>query len=309
MSPERVAVCDLGSNSTRLLVADVEHGMVTPVLRRSVVTRLAEGVEATGRLSETATERVHHVLAGYRTLIDGCGASAAIGVLTSAVRDAADGEAFAAAVRDRHGIAARTISGETEARLTYRGAVHGRDPRRPTAVIDVGGGSTEIVVGAGGEPRAHASVQVGVVRHAERHLDDDPPTPAQLAALRADAAAAFAASMTAGAPAERGIAVAGTPTQAAAMLGTPVLSAAALEDLLARLGTLALARRREVARLDPARAPTIVAGIAILLEAMAALRLTSVEASYQDLLIGAALERSAFRWADTQFSPPDWTGV
>lgn len=306
---ERVAVCDLGSNSTRLLIADVAGEHVAPVLRRSVVTRLAEGVESTGRLSEEAIERVHRVLRDYRRLIDGCGAATAIGVLTSAVRDARDGAAFAAAVRERHGIAARTISGETEARLTYRGATAGRDASRPTAVVDVGGGSTEIVVGAGARLLVHASTQVGVVRHGERHLHDDPPSPAQVAALREDAAAAFAAALPAGTGARTGIAVAGTPTQAANVLGTGRLTRTALEDLLARLAALPLARRRQVARLDPDRAPTIVAGLAILLEAMAALELGAVEASEQDLLVGAALERSAFRSPVPHFCAPDWTSV
>ena len=143
-------------------------------------------------------ERVHAVLADYRERIDALGATVAVGVLTSAVRDAANGAEFTTEVRERHGIAARTIPGELEARLTYRGATSDLHATEPIAVIDIGGGSTEVIVGCGGELRAHVSTQVGVVRHTERHLHDDPPAPAQLAALRADAAATFAAELPAG---------------------------------------------------------------------------------------------------------------
>src|SRR4051812_43824409 len=123
----RVAVVDLGSNSTRLLIADVgADGSVTEELRRSTVTRLGQGVDTTGRLDPEAIGRVTKVLAEYRALADQAGAEATVGVLTSAVRDAANGAEFTAAVRDRYGIAARTIPGEEEARLTYAGAIAGR---------------------------------------------------------------------------------------------------------------------------------------------------------------------------------------
>jgi exopolyphosphatase/guanosine-5'-triphosphate,3'-diphosphate pyrophosphatase len=295
VSAERVAVVDLGSNSTRLLVADVHpDGRLEELERRSTVTRLGQGVEASGRLSDDAIDRVHAVLAEYRTVIDALGADVAVGVLTSAVRDAANGEAFAAAVRERHALAARTIPGELEARLTYLGATAERAGSATTAVIDIGGGSTELVVGRDRDLRFHVSTQVGVVRHTERHLPEDPPA-RHIAALREDAARTFAEHVPAGLDAESGIAVAGTATQAASMLRTTRLERGALEELLGRLASLPLADRRAVPGLDPDRAPTMPAGVAILLEAMRALELDEVEASDHDLLRGAAREHSAFR--------------
>lgn len=287
----RVAVVDLGSNSTRLLVADVEDGRITERERRGTVTRLADGLETTGRLSDDAMQRVRDVLDGYREAW--ATADVVVGVLTSAVRDAANGEAFAREIRDL-GVAARVIAGETEARLTYRGATSERDTARPTAVIDIGGGSTEIVVGRRDELRFHVSTQVGVVRHSERHLRDDPPTDDQLRALRTDVAATFASVVPGDLAVDAGIAVAGTPTVSAAILGTPMLAREDLHDLLQRLASLPLDARGRIPGLGPARAPTIVAGVAILVEALAILGLREVAASDHDILRGAALEHTAF---------------
>jgi exopolyphosphatase/guanosine-5'-triphosphate,3'-diphosphate pyrophosphatase len=224
-----------------------------------------------------------------------------VGVLTSAVRDAADGADFTDAVREHFGIAARTIAGEEEARLTFLGATSERPAAERTAVIDIGGGSTEIVVGTKGALEFHHSTQVGVVRHSERHLHSDPPTPAELAALREDAAATFAAEIPGDLAPRQGIAVAGTATQTAAMLETPALHRDELEQLLARLAAMPLAERRNVPGLDPARAPTIVAGVAILTEAMDRLGLEHVEASDHDILRGAALEHTALLESPPQF--------
>jgi exopolyphosphatase/guanosine-5'-triphosphate,3'-diphosphate pyrophosphatase len=312
VTPVRVAVVDMGSNSTRLLVADVgDDGTVTELERESIVTRLGQGVDSTGALAEEAEQRVYAALEGYRSQIERLGAEVTVGVLTSAVRDASNGEEFAQTVRDRFGIAARAIPGDEEARLSYLGATGGQAPGHPTLVIDIGGGSTELIVGDAGEMSFHVSTQVGVVRHTERHLHSDPPTAAQLAALREDAAATFAAAIpedVRSAP-ERGIAVAGTATQCAAIvLGAydrarvqgHVLERAGLEDLLARLAALPLEQRREVPGLDPERAPTIVAGAAILLEATATFGLERVEVSENDILRGAALGYTAFLGPATQ---------
>lgn len=303
MSATRVAVVDLGSNSTRLLIADVgTDRTVAEIERRSTVTRLGQGVDTTGRLDEQAMERVYAILARYREAIDAHAAAVAVGVLTSAVRDAANGAAFAEAVRTRFGIAARTIPGAEEARLTFAGATSERPASEPTAVIDIGGGSTEIVVGERGEPRFFVSTQVGVVRHTERHLHDDPPSAAQLQALREDAAATFAAQVPRDLGAAAAIAVAGTATQAAAMLGTEALAREELLTLLDRLAALPLERRRTFPGLDPERAPTIVAGVAVLLEALAALGLDAAEVSDHDILRGVALEHTAFLASPPQFS-------
>src|ERR1019366_3494569 len=151
----RIAVVDIGSNSTRLLVADVADGRVTAELeRRSKVTRLGVGVDADGRLSDEAMERVYATLEEYRSVIDERGADRALAVLTSAVRDAANGSEFAHTVEQRYGLTPHILTGDEEARLTFLGATSERDPDdpTPTLVIDIGGGSTELGIGPGHEP-------------------------------------------------------------------------------------------------------------------------------------------------------------
>jgi exopolyphosphatase / guanosine-5'-triphosphate,3'-diphosphate pyrophosphatase len=288
-----VGVVDMGSNSTRLLVADVRDGAVAALERRSIVTRLGEGLERTGALGDEAQARVLRALGEYAGLMDGHGVRTRTGVLTSAVRDAANGSAFREQVRERYGIDAEVISGDEEARLTFLGATLARPREERVLVVDIGGGSTELVVGALGAVEWHESTQVGVVRHTERHGED-------VEALRADARATIRAALPGDAPA-RVVAVAGTATMAAAMdLGLEpydpeaveghVLSAEALRDRLAQLAALPLEERRRVRGLHPDRAPTIVAGIAILLEVLAAAGADEVEVSDRDLLYGRALE-------------------
>src|SRR3954470_6245861 len=183
--PVPIAVVDLGTNSTRLLVAEVEDGRVRELERRSTVTRLGEGVDASGRLADAAMERVFATLADYRELIDRHKAERVVAVATSAVRDSANGDEFREALSERFGIDAQIISGEQEARLTFLGATAGRNPATTTLVIDIGGGSSELVIGRPGEDHDfHVSTQAGAVRQSERHLHDDPPTPEQLDALR-----------------------------------------------------------------------------------------------------------------------------
>ena len=301
----RVAVVDIGTNSTRLLVADVgADGAIEEVQRESTVTRLGEGVEATGRLGDAPRERVFAALERYAAAIreQGCEASAA--VLTSAVRDAANGAAFATAVRDRYGLKGRTLSGDEEAALTYAGATAARPAGDPTrlVVVDIGGGSTELVCGAGGAPGFHVSTQIGVVRHSERHIRSDPPTGEELAALAADVRAGLEAAVPAAvrAQTDAAVAVAGTATSCAAIdLGlerydtTKVegheLSRAKLDALLRRLAALTLAERRQVTGLHPDRAPTIVAGVIVLICALEAFGLDRVEVSDRDILWGVAL--------------------
>jgi len=301
----RIGVVDVGTNSTRLLVADVApDGQVHALDRRSVVTRLGEGVDATGRLADAAMERVFAVLADYRECLDEREAQRAVAVLTSAVRDAANGPAFQDEVRERFGLDAAVLGGDEEARLTFLGATSERDPDDPatTAVIDIGGGSTEFIVGRGRTATFHVSTQVGVVRQTERHLASDPPTRDELDALARDARE----EILEGLPddvrtgVEHAIAVAGTGTHLAAIdlalepydperIEGHVLTAARVQELLDRLAALPLAERREVRGLHPDRAPTIVAGAVVLREGMAALGLDAVEVSEHDLLRGAAL--------------------
>jgi exopolyphosphatase/guanosine-5'-triphosphate,3'-diphosphate pyrophosphatase len=299
-----VAVVDIGTNSTRLLIADVGSA-VTELRRESIVTRLGEGVDATGRLGDEPQARVFAALERYATDIaeHECEASAA--VMTSAVRDAANGAEFAATVRERFGLAGRTLTGDEEAAFTYAGATAARPPDDPTerVVIDIGGGSTELVCGARGTLAFHVSTQIGVVRHTERHLHTDPPTPAELAELAAAVGAGVAAAVPddVRARTQAAIAVAGTATSCAAIdlaletydtarIEGHVLSHARLEALLERLAALPVAERRGVTGLHPDRAPTIVAGVMILTRVLDAFGLDRVEISDRDILWGVAID-------------------
>jgi exopolyphosphatase / guanosine-5'-triphosphate,3'-diphosphate pyrophosphatase len=304
---DRIAVIDLGTNSTRLLVAEVSDGAVQSLERRSTVTRLGEGVDSSGRLSDEAMQRVLDVVEGYAKRADEHDVGARIAVATSATRDAENGPDLEQKIRDEHGFEIEIISGDEEARLTFMGATAARGGDEPTLVIDVGGGSTEFVVGAPrSEPGFHVSTNLGSVRQSERHLEHDPPTEEELDAL----AAAAREIIADGVPAEhrkevaQGIAVAGTATQLASVeLGLEpydpekvdghVLTAEACERLLASLGALPLDERKQVGGMDPDRAPTIVAGATILLAAMEAFGLEQVEVTEADILHGAALSHAA----------------
>jgi exopolyphosphatase/guanosine-5'-triphosphate,3'-diphosphate pyrophosphatase len=283
----RVGVIDVGTNSTRLLVADVEGGKLTPLERHSIVTRLGEGLERSGRLGDEPMARVRRALDEYTELMDGCDVEVRTGVLTSAVRDADNGDGFLALVRDEYGIDAETISGDDEARLTYAGATSHRDGDEPVLVLDIGGGSTELVAAGW-----HTSLQVGVVRHGERFGDD-------VEALREDIRPLIRDALPADAPTHL-VAVAGTPTQAAAMdleletydadrIEGHVLSLGTIEARLAQLRELTLEQRKQVTGLHPDRAPVIVPGLAILTEVLTAAGADRVEVSDRDLLYGRAL--------------------
>lgn len=300
----RVAVVDIGTNSTRLLLADVDpDGSVAELLRQSRVTRLGAGVDSGGGLSPEAIERTCAVLSDYRELIDRHGCEANLAVLTSAVRDASNGAAFAERVRREYRLDARTLSGDEEAQLTFLGAMSDREPSpEPTVVIDIGGGSTEFVVGHDRAAGFHVSLQAGVVRMSERHIHSDPPAPAELQRLALDTRAVYLEGLPPEerAPVRHGIAVAGTATSAAAIdqeldpydparVHRYPLLLATVEMLLARLADMTEAQRRRVVGLHPDRAPTIVAGMILLSEAMRAFELEGVEVSEHDILRGGAL--------------------
>jgi len=300
----RVAVVDIGTNSTRLLVAEVDGG-VRELGRDSIVTRLGEGVDATGRLGDAPQQRVFAALDRYAAVIRAHGAEQRTAVMTSAVRDAANGAEFAATVRERYGLAGRTLSGDEEARLTFLGATAARDraDAAPLLVIDIGGGSTELVVGAGSEVEFHASTQTGVVRHTERHIHHDPPVAGELQALAAEARASIEAAVPAATRERPGAAVAvgGTATSCAAIdlaldpydparVEGHVIARDRLEAIGGALAAIPLAERRQITGLHPDRAPTIVAGVVILLEALGGFGLDAVEISEHDILWGVALD-------------------
>lgn len=303
----RVAVVDIGTNSTRLLIAEVdpESGSLQELARDSRVTRLGQGVDASGSLAEDAVERVRGVLADYHAEIERQGCEANMAVLTSAVRDAENGAEFAERVRADFELDARVLSGDEEAQLTFLGAMSTRPEGSadvPTVVVDIGGGSTEFVIGRRRKAGFHVSLHVGVVRMSERHIHTDPPAPEELQQLAADVRRNFEEGLPA---AERqavgqAIAVAGTATSAAAIdqeldpydperVNGYRLTLGTVELLLARLADLDEAARREVVGLHPDRAPTIVAGMIVLGEAIRAFGLDEVEVSEHDILYGGAL--------------------
>jgi exopolyphosphatase/guanosine-5'-triphosphate,3'-diphosphate pyrophosphatase len=293
----------MGTNSTRLLVADVEDGEVKELERRSTVTRLGRGVDTSRQLATEAIEDVVSAVGEYITLYEPLEPDVVLALATSAVRDAENSGAFIAELRERFALNARILTGEEEARLTYVGAVAGRAPSDGTLVIDIGGGSTEIVVGSGREMAFHTSLQLGTVRHTERHIRNDPPTAPELEALAEDIRKQLFAELAAADFFEihTGIAVAGTPTSLAAIdqeldpydperVHGYVLSLDAIQHMYSMLSGKSLEERLKVPGLHPGRAPTIVAGVVILIQAMRAFGLQEIEVSEHDILYGAALE-------------------
>jgi exopolyphosphatase / guanosine-5'-triphosphate,3'-diphosphate pyrophosphatase len=300
-----VAIVDIGSNSIRLLIADktADDG-ITELDRQANVTRLGQGVDTSGRLADDAIERTYTVLADYAERMDKHDCDERIAVLTSAVRDSDNGEEFAQTIKERYGITPHVLKGDEEARLTYLGATSERDPAdtTPTLVLDIGGGSTEMIIGAGPEVRFRVSTQAGVVRQTERHLPDDPPTEQQMDALSQDVRTILADNV----PEElrsavnKGIAVAGTATSLAAIaqhldpydpekVHGYELSTDECDRILKELSAMTLQQRREVPGLHPDRAPTIIAGVLIFKQVVQLFGLKQIEVSEHDILRGAAL--------------------
>lgn len=327
----RLAVIDMGTNSTRLLVAVVKDGRVVEELEReSRVTRLGRGVDLSDQLAAEAIEETCVAVGHYVGRAEGLEVNRTEAIATSAVRDASNSDAFIAELRERFGLEARTLHGAEEARLTYLGAIAADGEAGSTLVVDIGGGSTEVVLGSGPEIEKHVSLQIGAARHSERHLREDPPSPAELEHLAASVREAIdgtaaewsrppatsnsgrnAAEDGSGANTShpsppKGIAVAGTATSLAAIdlvlepydpdaVEGHVLPLKAVQRMCSELSALPLAERQEVTGLHPDRAPTIVAGTVILIQAMRAFGLAEVTISERDLLHGAALEAAAGR--------------
>ena len=303
----RIAVVDIGTNSTRLLIADVEGTEVREVERLTTVTNLGRGVEHTGTLCSDAVEGVCGVVADYMARYQELGAERVLAIATSAVRDAVNGEAFIAELRERFDLHARLLTGEEEARLTYLGATAQRSGDETMLVFDIGGGSTELIVGSGSAVDFHTSLQAGTIRHSERHLTADPPEAHELEELADDVrnviddAVAARGGQDAG---MRAIAVAGTPTSLAAIdqelepydpsrVHGHRLGMRTIQHMLSRLASLPLAERLRVPGLHPGRAPTIVAGTVILVQVMRAFSLDEIEVSEQDILHGSALSAAS----------------
>jgi exopolyphosphatase/guanosine-5'-triphosphate,3'-diphosphate pyrophosphatase len=313
----RVAAVDLGTNSTRLLVADVEDGRIADVERETRVTRLGEGVDERRRLLPLPVTRVRNVLTGYRRTLESLGAERTLAIATSAIRDAENGEAFLGEVEWSYGFATRLLSGHEEALMMFRGVTSERTLGPGTVIVDVGGGSTELVAGEPEGVRWHDSLDIGSVRLTERFLHSDPPTQDELDAC----ATAVRALLAERVPDEirsgtrSAVGVAGTITSLAALaLGLEEydrdrvhgfeLTAEALDEQLARLAAVPVVERRKLRPLDPDRAPVIVAGAVIAREALAFFGLDRLKISERDILDGAALAAAELPEREEGAAPP-----
>jgi exopolyphosphatase/guanosine-5'-triphosphate,3'-diphosphate pyrophosphatase len=289
----------LGTNSTRLLVVDATGQALERLMR---ITRLGEGVDRTGRLGEEAMHRTTEVLAEFATVMGDLGVVRARATATSAARDAENALEFARRVNEVIGVVPEVLEGEEEARLTYKGATSELDPQAgPYLVIDVGGGSTELV--GGRPPGLYAvSMEMGCVRVTERFLDHDPPLAKELEAARAYVRQLVAQALRDEpglSAAVHLIGVAGT-VSALTRLDQGIVSydrsrvhharltLAVIERLLGELAAVSVARRLQWPALEPERADVIVGGTLVLAEAMCVLGLDALTVSESDLLDGVA---------------------
>lgn len=295
---DRLAVVDIGSNSTRLLLCEGVGADGPTGERDTRITGLRRGAGVDGALAMDAIQRVADALVDYRGRIDAFGATRTVAVGTSAVRDAPNVGVVKSAVRGALGADLLVVDGETEADLAYLGARLAA-PEGAAAVVDIGGGSTEVVRGDGPSRIGAVSLQLGAVRCTDGFLASDPPTDEELGRLRAVLADEMSeAARLVGGAEEHVIGVAGTFTTLAAVdIGhyDPALvhghriPTGRLREIAADLAEKPLAERRETPGLHPARAPYIVAGSEIGLAALDALSAPAVEVSERDILDGIAL--------------------
>ena len=302
----RVGAIDCGTNSIRLLVADVDGPDLREVVREMTVVRLGEGVDRTGAFSQAALDRTFAACDDYAATLDRIGVERLRFVATSASRDVSNRSAFFDGVRERLGVAPEVISGAEEARLSFRGAVEGLPPGRvamPTLVVDIGGGSTEFVLGGRGltiDVEAAVSVNIGCVRMTERHLHGDPPSDEEIARVESDVAAALDEAAAA-VPLERArslVGVAGTVTTLVALIhGLPAYDPAEIhgreatlpeiDELTERLLAMPRAERAALPVMHPGRVD-VIGGGALVLRAIMRRTGLPVIASETDILDGVA---------------------
>jgi exopolyphosphatase / guanosine-5'-triphosphate,3'-diphosphate pyrophosphatase len=290
-----VAAIDQGTNTTRLLVGDVDDGRIEELHRETRITRLGEGVDARRRLLPVPIARVRNVLSDYRRTAESLGAERTLLVATSAVRDAENGEAFLGEIEWSYGFVTRLLSGDEEAELTRRGV---GELGAGTLLVDIGGGSTELVLGD-----FHTSLSIGSGRFTERHGEDIEAsidaTRALLPELEPKDAVGVAATITSLAALDLGL-----EEYDCARVHGHVLTRDGARTQLERLAALPLEERRQVPALDPERAPVIVAGGAILLAILDAYGLESIRVSERDLLDGAALAAAELPEPEEGAAPP-----
>ena len=265
-----VAAIDIGTNTTRLIVAKVSGGSLEELERRSVITRLGEGVDKSGVLSAAGIERVEKTLSDYREIVKRLGVTSTLVVATSAFRDASNGGEFLREIERRFGFKVQLLSGNDEALLAFRGATYRRSLMHSVLVVDIGGGSTELVLGDAAGYSFYVSLDIGAVRLTERFLHSDPPSAAELDRCATAVRELLAEQIPAG--------VLQQPNAAIGNAGT-----------ITTLAALPLAERRQVPALEPERAPVIVAGAIVCSELLDVFALEAIEASELDILDGAAL--------------------
>ncbi|MDY7087236.1 MAG: Ppx/GppA phosphatase family protein [Actinomycetota bacterium] len=294
----RVAGIDCGTNSIRLLIADVGDGGLTDVARRMEIVRLGEGVDRTGRLSEGAMSRTRKALLGYAAEIAELGVNRVRMCATSASRDAGNAQEFRDMVRGVLGVDPEVITGDEEARLSFTGAVAGLSAERPCLVVDIGGGSTEFVTGSDGVDHA-ISMDIGCVRMTERHIHSDPPSTAEIHNAVRDITAAVDIALTAvpGREAKTLVGLAGTVTTVTALaqnlpaydpfrIHHAEVSLADVSRVTAELLATPVAERLALPVMHPGRADVIGAGALILRTIMERSGHESVIASEHDILDG-----------------------
>jgi len=291
----RVAAVDLGTNTTRLLVADVDGGRIEEVHRETRITRLGEGVDARRRLLPVPIARVRNVLSDYRRTLESLGAERTLAVATSAVRDAENGEAFLGEIEWGYGFVTQLLSGDEEAELTRRGV---GDLGAESLLVDIGGGSTELVLDG-----FHTSLPLGSVRFTERHGEDVDAsveaTRSLLPELRPQDAVGVAATITNLAALDLGL-----EEYDRSRVHGHLLSRGGARAQLDRLGAMPVEERRRLPALDPERAPVIVAGAAILVAILDAYGLEAIRVSERDLLDGAALAAAELPEPEEGAAPP-----
>lgn len=309
MQTKRYAAIDIGTVTCRLLVADASESDVTELRREVVITNLGEGVDATGVLKPEAMERVAVQMKRFLSIVEEYKTSEhpaieVIALATSASRDAKNAPEFAAML-GKLGISLTVIPGEREAALSFLGASSdfiGED----LLVVDIGGGSTEVIAGTGGcEPVFKHSFDIGCRRVTERFLPSDPPTSAELYAAKTwtvrSMTPKFAELASTGFEPKRMIAVAGTATSIVSIdehmevydserVHKTVVTAPVLERVYAQLRSVPLAERKQIVGLDPGRASVIVAGMVIMETVMSLAHMSEFTVSETDILQGIILD-------------------